>query len=115
MFLFADSYQAMKTDPGLVSSPAARQFSTDQGNVACAVSDASGMVANLGNGIIQIDSLEHGAIVDGALTRLTTNAHEYGHCLDFISSSEISQSVHAANVSPYTVPHMAVSRDTPTQ
>lgn len=109
MFLFADSDQVMEVAPGLSNSPSAMQFNSDQGGVVCAVSDASGMVANLGNGIIQIDSLEHGAIVDGSLTRLTTNAHEYGHCLDFISSSEISQAVNAAGVSPYTVPHMAIA------
>lgn len=100
-FLSPESEAVSRVMPEFSSQgPMAAYLKTAEGDVACTVSENPGMVANLGNRIIQIDSTATGAVVDGSLTRLVTAAHEYGHCLDMLASTSISKSTQAAGISP---------------
>ena len=110
-FLSPESETVSRVMPEFSSQgPMAAYLKTAEGDVACTVSENPGMVANLGNRIIQIDSTATGAVVDGSLTRLVTAAHEYGHCLDMLASTSISKSTQAAGISPYSVPSVAIEK-----
>lgn len=110
VFLSSDSPIAQELFPGFSAEPRAAYLASEEGDVTCMVSESPGMAANLGNRIIQVDSAEHGAVVEASLTRLTTAAHEYGHCLDMLSSQDIIQGANNAGITPYDVPTVAIDQ-----